>query len=403
MAEAERLTRLAAFLLALSLLTGAAHAAEPIRIGILTDISSFGAEVTGTGSITAAKLAAEDFHGAVGGRPIEFASADTQNKPDIAASIARQWFDVDHMDAIVDVPQSAVALGVQEIARSRGKVLLITSAVTQDLTGKACSPTTIHWADDTYALATGTAREVARSGKKDWFFVTADFAFGTVMQDALVRVLKQYDGRVLGTVRPPTSTTDFSSYLLQAQASRASIVALVSVGSDLVTAVKQAHEFGIVQGGQQLVAPIVYLSDVNSLGLDIAQGLLVTSGFYWDDNDATRAFAARYRAVQGSEPNQTHAGLYAALHNYFAAVGSTGSTEPLTVVRAMKATPTEFLGKPATIREDGRVIYDLGLYQVKSPGESKARWDDYRRLRVITGQEAFRPMEGGGCGFVSGH
>ncbi len=397
------MTRIVACLLSLLLSATAASAEEPIRIGILTDLSSFGAEVTGTGSVTAAKLAAADFHGLAGGRPIEFISADTQNKPDIAASIARQWFDVNHVDAIVDVPQSAVALGVQEIARARGKVLLITSAVTQDLTGKGCSPTTIHWADDTYALATGTAREVAQSGKKDWFFVTADFAFGTVMQDALVRVLKQYDGRVVGTVRPPTNETDFSSYLLQAQASKASIVALVSVGSDLVTAVKQAHEFGLVQGGQQLVAPIVYLSDVNSLGLDIAQGLLVTSGFYWDDNDATRAFAARYRAIQGSEPNQTHAGLYAALRTYFTAVGTTGSTEPATVVHAMKAAPADFLGKPAIIREDGRVIYDLSLYQVKSPADSKGRWDDYRRLRVISGQDAFKPIEGGGCGFVAGH
>jgi branched-chain amino acid transport system substrate-binding protein len=377
-----------------------AGAAEPIRIGVLTDLSSFGANVTGTGSITAAKLAIEDFGGEIDGRPIVILSADTQNKPDIAAGIAREWFDADHVDVIVDVPQSAVALSVQDIARSRQKMLLVTSAVTQDLTGKACSPYTVHWADDTYALATGTAREVAASGKKTWFFVTADFAFGTVMQAALVRVLKEYDVTVLGTVRPPTNTEDFSAFLLTAQASRAQVVALVNVGSDLVTAIKQAHEFGLVAGGQQLVAPIVYLSDVQSLGLAVAQGLLVTTGFYWDDSNASRAFAERYQRLQLSMPNQTHAGTYAALRSYLSGVAATKSTDAATVVHAMKSTPTEFLGKPATIREDGRVIYDLGLYEVKAPADSKGAWDDYRRLRVIPGDKAFMPLHEGHCSFI---
>ena len=392
----------AAALFALSFLfTVVAHAAEPIRVGVLTDISSFGANVTGTGSITAARLAAEDFGGEIDGRPIAIQSADTQNKPDIAGGIARQWFDSDHVDVIVDVPQSAVALAVQDIARARGKVLLITSAVTQDLTGKVCSPTTVHWADDTYALATGTALEVAASGRKSWFFITADFAFGTVMQQALTRVLQQRGVVTLGTVRPPTSTTDFSSFLVTAQASKAAVVALVLVGADLVTAVKQASEFGLVAGGQQLVAPIIYLSDVYSLGLSTAQGLLVTTGFYWDDNDASRKFAARYQRVQGTMPNQTHAGTYAALRAYFASVAATGLTDAATVVKAMKGAPTEFLGKPATIREDGRVIYDLGLYQVKAPSESKSPWDAYRRLRVIPGTDAFLPLKDGGCGLVT--
>ena len=381
---------------------GLAHAAAPIRIGILTDLSSFGANVTGAGSVTVAKLAAEDFGQNIGGRSIEFVSADTQNKPDVAAAIAREWFDAKHVDAIVDVPQSAVALSVQEIARSRNKVLLITSAVTQDLTGKACAPYTINWADDTFALATGMAREVAQSDRKSWFFVTADFAFGTTMQAALTRVLQEFGIKIVGTVRPPTDTADFSSYLLAAQASRAGIVALVSVGADLVAAVKQAHEFGLVQAGQQLVAPIIYLSDVQSLGLQTAQGLLVTTGFYWDDSDATRRFAGRYRKLQGSMSNRTHADLYAALRAYFAAMAATGSTDAATVIHAMKSTPTDFIGKPATIREDGRVVYDLGLYQVKSPAESKRPWDDYRKLRVIAGADAFKPVQGGGCAFAAG-
>jgi branched-chain amino acid transport system substrate-binding protein len=379
-----------------------AHAAEPIRIGILTDMSSFGANVTGPGSVVAAKLAAEDFGGTVNGRPIEFLSADTQNKPDVAASIAREWFDVEHVDAIVDLPQSAVALSVQDIARARKKVLLVTSAVTQDLTGKACAPYTIHWADDTFALANGAAREVARSDRKSWFFITSDFAFGATMQEAMSRILKEYGVQIAGVVRPPTNTADFSSYLLTAQASSAGIVALVNVGTDLVTAVKQAHEFGLVAAGQQLVAPVVYLSDVESLGLETAQGLLVTAGYYWDDSDATRRFAERFRKAQGNLPNQTHADLYAALRAYFAAVKTTGSTDPAAVITAMKSTPQDFIGKPATIREDGRVVYDLALYQVKSPAESKAPGDDYRRVRVIPGADAFKPLADGECPFASG-
>lgn len=394
--------RAVALAAAVALSTGAlGQAAEPIRIGVLTDISSFGSNVTGTGSLTAARLAVEDFGGQIDGRPVVLQSADTQNKPDIAATIARGWFDVGRIDVIVDVPQSAVALAVQEVARTRKKLLLVTSAVTQDLTGKACSATTIHWADDTYALATGTAREVAATGRGDWFFVTADFAFGTVMQEALLRVLRQYGTHVAGTVRPPTSTTDYSSYLLAAQASKAPIVALVAVGADLVTAVKQAHEFGLVAGGQQLVAPIVYLSDVNSLGLDVAQGLLVTSGFYWDDNDESRKFAERYKKIQGTMPNQTHAGTYAALRAYFSAVTATHSTNAETVATALKAAKTEFLGKPASIREDGRVVYDLGLYRVKTPAEAKYAWDDYTRLKTIAGDQAFLPVRDGGCDAIA--
>ena len=381
---------------------GRARAAEPIRIGVLSDLSSFGSDVTGTGSLVAARLAAEDFNGQVAGRAIVLLSADGQNKPDIAAAIVRKWFDTQQVDAVVGVPQTAVALAVQEISRARGKVLLVTNAVTQDLTGKDCAPYTVHWAEDTYALSGATAREVVASGKKSWFFVTADFGFGTTMQAALTTVVDRYGGRVVGSVRSPTGTDDYSSFLLTAQASRADVVALVNVGSDLVTSLKQAHEFGLTAGGQQMVAPLVYLSDIKSLGLETAQGLLVTAGYYWDDNDTARSFADRFEHVQGRKPNQTHAATYAALRSYLAAIQASDSVDAETVIHQMKASPTEYLGKPATIRADGRVLFDLGVYTVKAPGASTAPFDLYRKLGTISGPDVFMPMEAGGCTTIPG-
>lgn len=374
-----------------------AFGAEPLRIGVLTDLSSFGANVTGKGSLTAARMAVADVHGEAGGHPIIILSADSQNKPDVAAGIAREWFDRDHVDAIVDVPQTAVALAVQDIARSRKKALLITSAVTQDLTGKACSPTTIHWADDTNALASGTGRAVVAMGDKSWFFITADFAFGTTMQEALRKVIEESGGNVIGAVRAPTNTSDYSAYLISAQSSGARTVGLVVVGSDLVTTVKQAHEFGVTAHGQQIVAPIIYLSDIYSLGLDTAQGLLVTTGFYWDDNDATRAFSTRFHDAEGRMPNQTHASTYAALRAYFAAVDAANSTDATVVLQAMKGRSWDFLGKPASIEPNGRVVYDLGLYRVKRPSQSHGEWDLYEKLALIKGSEAFLTAARSGC------
>lgn len=376
-----------------------ALAGEPIRLGVLTDLSSFGSDVTGKGSVTAVKLAIEDFGGKVNDQNIELLSADTQNKPDVAGNLAREFIEEKHVDVLLDLPQSAVSLTVQAIARQHHIVDIVTSGVSAELTGKSCSPYAVHWAEDTNALAAGTVGALLANNLKTWYFVAADFAFGRTMEAAAQAVLKEKGGTSVGTVWVPTSTADYSSFLLTAAGSKADVVAFATVGNDFVTAIKQAHEFGLSQS-KKLAGLITYLSDVHSLGLDLAQGIYVTSSYYWDQNDAARAFATRFEKIEGRKPNKTHASLYAATIHYLNAVKAAKSTDADAVIRDMKATPADYFGKTAKIREDGRAIFDLDVYQVKKPADSKAPWDLYTKVRTAPGDELFAPINKTTCTFL---
>lgn len=376
-----------------------AFAGDPVRLGVLTDLSSFGSDVTGKGSVTAVRLAIEDFGGKVNDQNIELLSADTQNKPDVAGNLAREFIEEKHVDVVLDLPQSAVSLTVQAIARQHHVVDIVTSGVTAELTGKGCSPYAVHWAEDTNALAAGTVGALLANNLKTWYFVAADFAFGRTMEAAAQAVLKEKGGTSVGTVWVPTSTADYSSFLLTAADAHADVVAFATVGNDFVTAIKQAHEFGLSQS-KKLAGLITYLSDVHSLGLDLAQGLYVTSSYYWDQNDAARAFAARFEKIEGRKPNKTHASLYAATLHYLNAVKATKSTDADAVIRIMKATPADYFGKTVTIREDGRAIFDLDVYRVKTPADSKGPWDLYAKVKTEPGEQLFAPLNKTACTFL---
>ena len=387
--------------LAALLTAGGAQAGQnAIKIGVMIDGSGFAQDIGGAGAVTAAEMAAADYGGTALGKPIQIISADMQNKPDVASSIARQWFDQDQVDAITDLPVSSVGLAVQQVGKEKKKVLLISAAATAELTGAQCSPTTIQWADDTAALANGTARAVVASGGKRWFFITADFAFGTAMESAASAVIKASGGEVVGDVKHPLGTNDFSSYLLKAQASGANIIGLANVGLDSIATIRQAGEFGITQAGQQLAGFIVFISDIHSLGLKTAQGTYVTTGYYWDDSDGTRAFAKRFFEKRQRMPTKEQANTYAAVLHYLKAIDAAKTDDAEKVTAQMKAMPTDYFGRAGSIRQDGRVLYDLALYQVKKPEESKYPWDYYKKVRDITAAEAFRPLAAGGCPFV---
>ena len=387
--------------LAALLTAGGAQAGQnAIKIGVMIDGSGFAQDIGGAGAVTAAEMAAADYGGTALGKPIQIISADMQNKPDVASSIARQWFDQDQVDAITDLPVSSVGLAVQQVGKEKKKVLLISAAATAELTGAQCSPTTIQWADDTAALANGTARAVVASGGKRWFFITADFAFGTAMESAASAVIKASGGEVVGDVKHPLGTNDFSSYLLKAQASGANIIGLANVGLDSIATIRQAGEFGITQAGQQLAGFIVFISDIHSLGLKTAQGTYVTTGYYWDDSDGTRAFAKRFFEKRQRMPTKEQANTYAAVLHYLKAIDAAKSDDAEKVTAQMKAMPTDYFGRAGSIRQDGRVLYDLALYQVKKPEESKYPWDYYKKIRDIPAAEAFRPLADGGCPFV---
>jgi branched-chain amino acid transport system substrate-binding protein len=373
---------------------------KAIKLGVMIDGSGFATDIGGVGAVLAAEMAADDFGRTVLSKPIEIVSADMQNKPDIGSSIARRWFDQEGVDAITDLPVSSVGLAVQAIGRESKKVLLISAAATTDLTGPQCSPYTIHWADDTAALSIGTAKAVVESGKKTWYFITADFAFGQALERDATTVIKAAGGQVVGSIKHPLGTNDFSSYLLQAQASNARVIGLANVGTDMITAIKQAGEFGITQGGQQLAGFIVFDSDIHSLGLKTAQGLLVTTGFYWDESDTTRSFAKRFFERRQRMPTKEQANTYAVVRHYLKAVQAAGTDDATAVTARMKSMPTDYFGRPGSVREDGRVLYDLALYQVKAPEESKYPWDYYKKLRDIPAVEAFRPLDQGGCPFI---
>ncbi len=373
-----------------------------IKIGVLTDMSSLYADLSGQGSVIAARMAVEDFGAAKKGMKVEIISADHQNKADVGSGIARQWLDSDKVDVIVDTPNSAVALAVNQIVKEKGKAFLVSGAASSDLTGKACSPNTIHWTYDTWALANGTGSAIVKTGGDSWFFITADYAFGHALERDTEAVVIKNGGKVLGKVRHPLNTADFSSFLLQAQSSKAKIIGLANAGGDTTNAIKQAAEFGIVKGGQSLAGLLVFLTDVHALGLPTAQGLIFTEAFYWDTNDKTRSFAKRFAELdRGIHPTMIHAGVYAATLHYLKAVEALKGDDGTKVIAKMKDTPTDdpLFGK-GTIRADGRKLHPMYLFEVKKPAESKAPWDYYKLRATIPAEQAFRPIDQGDCPLV---
>ena len=367
-----------------------------IKIGVLTDMSSIYADIGGAGSVEAARMAIADFGGTVNGEKIELVSADHQNKPDLGLAIANQWFG--GVDAIADVATSSVALAVQDVAHTRNKALLISGAAASDLTGRACAPTSVNWTYDTVALANGTGGAVVRSGGDTWFFITADYAFGIDLERDTTKVITQNGGSVLSSVRAPLMTADFSPYLLQAQASKAKIIGLANAGGDTINSIKQAARLGIVAGGQKLAGLLIFISDVHSLGLQTAHGLQLTSAFYWDQNDATRAWSKRFFDRMKREPTMVQAGVYGSIMHYLAAVKATGTADGPTVVKQMKATPVnDFMTKNGKIREDGTLVRNMYLFEVKNPSESKGPWDYYKQIAVLPGEQAFKPLGPNEC------
>src|SRR5947208_10333698 len=373
-----------------------------IKIGVLNDQSSLYADISGPGAAVAARMAIEDFGAAKKGMKVEVISADHQNKPEVGSSIARQWYDVDKVDVIVDVPTSSVALAINQVTREKNKLFLVSGAATSDLTGKACSPNTIHWTYDTWMLAHGTGSAIVKTGGKTWFFLTADYAFGHALERDTEQVVLQEGGKVLGKVRHPLNAQDFSSFLLQAQSSKAQIIGLANAGGDTINAIKQASEFGIVGKGQNLAGMLVFISDIHALGLQTAQGLIFTETFYWDRNDASRAFAKRFAPqYKGNMPTMVQAGIYSAVLHYLKAVEALKSDDAPKVIAKMKEMPTDdpLFGK-GRVRRDGRKIHDAFLFEVKKPSESKGAWDYYKLRSTMPSDQAFRPEKHVGCELV---
>jgi branched-chain amino acid transport system substrate-binding protein len=373
-----------------------------VKIGVLNDQSSLYADLAGQGSVVAARMAVEDFNAAGKGLKVEIIFADHQNKADVGSQIARQWYDAEKVDMIMDVPNSGVALAINQITRERRKAFIVSSAATSDLTGKACSPNTIHWTYDTWALANGTGNAIVKTGGESWFFITADYAFGHALERDTEAVVLKSGGKVLGKVRHPLNTQDFSSFLLQAQASKAKIIGLANAGGDTTNAIKQGAEFGIVRSGQNFAGLLVFLTDVHALGLDKAQGLIFTESFYWDLNDQTRAFARRFaERNRGIHPTMIHAGVYAGTLHYLKGVEGLKSDDGTRVIERMKEMPTDdpLFGK-GTIRVDGRKVHPMYLVEVKTPAESKKPWDYYKIRTTIPADQAFRPLDQGGCELV---
>lgn len=396
-----KLTLATAFTGALAL-TSAAQAQTAVKIGVLNDRSGLYSDITGEGSAIAARMAIEDFKAAEKGIKAEVVAADHQNKPDIGATIARRWYDQDAVDVIVDVPASSVALAVNGITREKNKIFLNSGAGTSDLTGAQCSPNTVHWAYDTWALANGTGGEMVKRGGDSWFFLTADYAFGQALERDTTAVVAKSGGKVLGAVRHPLSASDFSSFLLTAQASKAKVIGLANAGGDTINAIKAAADFGITKGGQSLAGLLIFISDIHALGPQAAQGLVLTESFYWDLNEGTRAFSKRFGERNGGKmPTMVHAGVYGSVLHYLKAVETLKDKDTAKVMAKMKEMPTDdpLFGK-GTIRADGRKLHDMYLFEVKKPAESKAPWDLYKTLATIPADKAFRPMADGGCAFL---
>ncbi|RUP18032.1 MAG: ABC transporter substrate-binding protein [Methylobacterium sp.] len=369
-----------------------------IRIGVLNDQSGLYAEYGGQGSVEAARMAVEDMGSKIGSVPIEILTADHQNKPDIASAIARQWYDRDGVDAIMELTTSSVALAVQGLSKEKKKITITTGAATSDLTGKACTPYGYHWAFDTRALAVGTGGALTRAGGNTWFFLTADYAFGSALEADTSKVVIANGGKVLGSVRHPLSNQDFSSFLLQAQGSKAKVIGLANAGLDTSNAIKQAAEYGIVEGGQKLAALLFTLSEVHGLGLKVAQGLTLTEGWYWDANDETRAFGQRYMKRTGRMPNMIQAGTYSAVLSYLKAVKAAGTDETDAVNAKLKELPVDdVFAHGGIVQPNGRMVHDMYLFEVKKPAESKGPWDLYKLISTIPGKEAFATPAESGC------
>jgi branched-chain amino acid transport system substrate-binding protein len=383
----------------------AQHPDDTVKIGILTDMSGIYSDIGGPGSVIAAKLAIEDFQPAVKGMKVELVSADMQNKPDVGVNIANTWFDVDKVDVIVDGMNSGVSLAVSEVTRQKNKLFLVTGAASSDLTGPKCSPNTIHWVYDTWSVANTTGKAVVKTGGDTWFFLTADYTFGYALERDATAVIEASGGKVLGRVRVPINSNDFSSYLLQAQASKAKVVGLAIAGGDAINTIKQAGEFGIVKNGQSIAGLLLWTSDVAALGLPTMQGVVLTEAWYWDSNDVSRAWTKRWQAERpGKIPTSAQAGVYSAVTHYLKTVHALKSHSDGSAVAAkMKETPTDdiLFGK-GMIRVDGRKIHDMHLFEVKKPDESKYFGDFYKLRATIPAAEAFRPLKDGGCPLVSG-
>jgi branched-chain amino acid transport system substrate-binding protein len=386
---------LAAGLLALGAGTAKAQISDDVvKIGVLTDLSGPASDPTGQGSVTAARMAIEDFGGSVAGKPIVLISADHQIKPDLGSSIARRWYDTEQVDLILDVPVSAVGLAVQNVANEAHKLMITHSTGAGVFTGKYCSPYTMQWVFDTYALATGTARELVKRGGKSWFFVTADYAFGHSLEADASKVILEGGGSVLGSVKHPFAVHDISSFLLQAQASRSQVIGIASGPPDNTNAIRTSQEFGIVQSGQQMAGLLFLITDVHALTLQKAQGLILTTSFYWDMDEKTRQWSKRFYEKLGKMPSMWQAGVYSSVIHYLEAVKATGTDDPLKVAARMREVPIEdFFSRHGTLRRDGLMIHDLYLVQVKKPDESKYPWDYYKVLATIPGSEAFPPPD----------
>ena len=379
----------------------AQQSAAPLKIGVLADFSSVYADIGGQGNVEATKMAIEEFGGTMFGKPIEIVTADAQNKADIAAAISRKWYENEGVDMIIDMPTSATALAGMEMSKQFEKIMIVTDAASSDITGKLCSPYTAHWTYDTYANAQTVGSAIVKNGGDTWFFITADYLFGHSIERDTGNVVRAAGGKVMGSARAPLNTPDFSSFLLQAQASKAKIIGMANGGADTINTIKQAAEFGIVAGGQNLAGIVMFISDIHSLGLKMAQGLIITEAYYWDLNDRTRAFGKRFFERMKRMPTMNQAATYSATLHYLKAVQAAGTRDTKPVLEKMRSTPVrDAFTDNGVLREDGRMVHSMFLFEVKKPEESKAPWDYYKLLAEVPGDQAFRPLKDGGCPLV---
>ncbi|MGB8401870.1 ABC transporter substrate-binding protein [Bradyrhizobium sp.] len=395
------LTGVVAGVLAVSATAVLAQGKPPLKLGGILDMSGLYADITGPGSEMAARMAVEDFGGEVLGRRIEIVAADHLNKADLAANIARDMFDNQGVEMLFDVAASATALAALEVSKARGKINMFNGPGSIRLSNEACGHYTVHYVFDTFAQANVTGFAAVKAGLGSWFFLTADYAFGQDLEKDTTNVVLRSGGKVLGSVRHPLNTSDFSSYLLQAQSSKAKVIGLANAGGDTINAIKQAAEFGLMKGGQKVSPLLAFVTDIDSVGLETAQGLLLSEAFYWDLNDETRAFSKRFMERIKRVPSAVQAGTYSSVTHYLKAVKAAGTTDSAAVIKIMKETPiNDMFAKNGRIREDGRMVHDMYLFEVKKPQESKARWDDYKLLATIPGNEAFQSLELSRCPLV---
>jgi branched-chain amino acid transport system substrate-binding protein len=396
-----RLARLSAVLVLIATPCFAQVSDDTVKLGVLDDMSGPYAENSGPGDVLAVKMAISDFGGTVLGKPIEIVSGDLQNKADVGVAIARKWFDIEHVDAVFGLGNSAVALAVQKIALEKDRITIATVAATSELTGKYCSPNGAHWVYDTYSLAKGAATAVVKQGGKSWYFITADYAFGHALEANAADFVRSLGGTVVGSVRHPTGSSDFSSFVLQAQSSKAQVIGVANAGADTINTIKQAAEFGIMAQGQRVVGLLVQDTEIHALGLKAAQGLQFVEAFYWNQNEETQAFSKRFWKLHGQPPTEVQAGTYSAAMHYLKAVQAAGTDEAKAVMSKMKAIPiNDFMTKNGQIRDDGRVIRDMYLLETKTPEESTGEWDLLKVVATIPGDEAFLPLSQSECPLV---